>query len=319
MIRKIISYFLFILLLTGAGYVLLNHRSGTMKQDVSDFLPAATAGIDRFTISQAGERISISRSGNGWTLENGHRAKPEVVSFFFQTLQRFEIVAPAARSDRKELIQRLPEKGREVSFFAEDRLLKTFYIGYDSLGVKGTYIMDSHRNPYRVRVKGFNQINLEGFFSLETENWQVKNLLGYRAEQLATVSAEYPAHPAQNFSLTQHAPGVYTLSGSQPIPSELTDAGKITDYMQFFGEIQYTRVEMPARFLRPGPPDVRLQITLHDGGTSFDIYKFYPEKDKELADKNLALVVFLDRADTVVVKYSDLDPLLLTVSDFQKK
>jgi hypothetical protein len=76
---------------------------------------------------------------------------------------------------------------------------------------------------------------------------------------------------------------------------------------------------MPARFLRPGPPDVRLQITLHDGGTSFDIYKFYPEKDKELADKNLALVVFLDRADTVVVKYSDLDPLLLTVSDFQKK
>lgn len=84
MIRKIIPYLLFTLLLTGAGYVLLNRRSGTLKQDVSDFLPAAGAHIDRFTVSRAGESISVRRSGNGWILEDGHRAKPEVVQFFFK-------------------------------------------------------------------------------------------------------------------------------------------------------------------------------------------------------------------------------------------
>lgn len=227
-------------------------------------------------------------------------------------------MAPAARSDQKELIETLPVNGREVSFFEEGRLLKTFYIGYDSSGVKGTYIMDLHKNPYRVRLKGFDQANIEGFFNLEAENWQVRSLFGYRADQLATISAEYPKNPGQNFTLSQHAPGVYTLSGRQPVSADMTDVSKITDYLQFFSEIQYTRVQNPGRFMRPGPPDVMLRIELRQGGTSFEVYPFYPAKVTDKADKNLALVVFRDKADTVVVKYSDLDPLLLTVSDFKK-
>lgn len=315
--KRTTSYILLTLLLAGAGYVLLSRSSGTLKQDVSDFLPAAGAGIDKFTIRRAGESLTIRRSGEGWVLQDGHRVKPEMIQFFFQTLQRFEILSPASKSDHHRLQESLPASGREISFFGQNRLLKSFFIGYDSSGVKGTYIMDKHRNPYRIRLKGFDETDIEGFFSLQAENWQVRTLLGFRADELASVTAIYPRNPGQNFTLTQPVPGAYSLAGARVLPA---DSEKIGDYLQFFSEISYTRVNKASRFMRPGPPDAGLRCTLRHGeSTSFDIYPFYPETGGDLPDKNLAIVVLPATTDTVVVKYSDLDPLLLTLSDFQKK
>jgi hypothetical protein len=318
MIRKYMPHIFAVVLIATAVLVMLNRRGGTLRQDISDFLPAPEAAIDRFSISRTGEKIDLRDTPGGWMVNGESRAKPDVVTFFFETLRRLE-VAPVSRRDLDRLRNSLPVSGREVVFYEDGRKKASFFIGFDSTGVRGTYIMKRNGPPYRVTVKGYDQPNIEGFFSTRSENWQLQKLLGYQAASLSSVSVAYPQHPEQNFTLNQGPPGVYAVSGRQAA-NGATDLEKAGDYLNFFGEISYSRVKKPSAYMRAGQPDATLSIQpLQGNRITLDIYPFYTEGAAGATDKNLAVTVVREHTDTVIVKYSDLDPLLLTFSDFQKK
>ncbi len=318
MIRRYLPHILAAVLIVSALLVLLNRRGGTMRQDIADFLPPPEAEIDRFSISRSGETIELRNTPGGWMVNGESRARPDVVTFFFQTLRRLEL-APVSRRDLDRLRTMLPVAGREVVFYENGRKKASFFIGYDSVGVRGTYVMKHRGTPYRVTLKGYDQPNIEGFFSMRPENWQLQKLLGYQAATLSAVSVAYPMHPEHNFTLNQGPPGVYSVSGEATAAGN-TDLEQAADYLNFFGEISYSRVKRPSAYMRSGKPDATLSIQpLQGSRITLDIYPFYSEGAAGAADKNLAVTVVRERNDTVIVKYSDLDPLLLTFSDFQKK
>lgn len=318
MIRRYIPHILVLALIAAALLVLLSRRGGTLKQDISDFLPAPEVAIDRFTIGHAGTQVDLHKTPGGWMVNGESRARSEVVKFFFENLQRLE-VAPVSRRDLERLRSSLPVSGREVVFYENGRKKASFLIGYDSTGVKGTYIMHRRGTPYRVTMKGFDQQDIEGFFSMRAENWQIQKLLGYQAASLSQVSVEYPQQPDHDFTVTQVPPGVYAVSGKLDATGK-TDLEKAGDYLNFFGEIPYSRVKRPSAYLREGRPGAVLSIQpLQGSRITLEIFPFYAGGATGEADKNLAITVVREHADTVVVKFSDLDPLLLTFSDFQKK
>jgi hypothetical protein len=175
MLKHYLSYFFVIALLITAGMIMVRRSSGTLKQDIHDFIPPHLEEVDQVSISNKSQHILLRKVLNSWELQSNGKARSQVVDLFFTGLQRLEIVSPASKADRREISQDLENNGKLVSFFHHEKRLRTFYIGYDSIDVQGTYIMDVKRKlPYRLKLKGYAEVNLENLFSLKIETWQKK-------------------------------------------------------------------------------------------------------------------------------------------------
>jgi hypothetical protein len=175
MVKRFLPYLPVFALLIIALMIMLHRSSGTLKQDIHDFIPLYLEKVDLVSISHLSQQIVLRKVLNTWELQSHGQARCQVVDFFFTGLNSLEIVSPASRADRREISHNLETYGRMVSFFHHEKRLKTFYIGYDSLDVQGTYIMDVKRKlPYRVKLKGYADVNLENLFSLKIETWQKK-------------------------------------------------------------------------------------------------------------------------------------------------
>jgi|WetSurMetagenome_2_1015567.scaffolds.fasta_scaffold43173_3 hypothetical protein len=173
MLKRTLPYLIILLLLVLTGIILLNHRSGTLQQEISDFIPPDMAAVDQIMISRKNQEIILSKKLNSWELKSYGETKSGVVEFFISGLQRLEIVSPASKADRGQIRQNLVRSGSMVSFYHHDKKLMAFYVGYDSLGVQGTYIMDVRQKiPYRIKLKGFAEMNMENFFSPKAETWR---------------------------------------------------------------------------------------------------------------------------------------------------
>jgi hypothetical protein len=175
-LKRYVPWLVLVMLLSVVAVLMINKHSGTLKQDIRDFIPAKTTLVDRMTITKQDRQISLRKTGNRWVLQSGLEARPEVVDFFFSSLQRIEMISPASKADRMALVEFLKKEGRIVTLYHNNHRLREFYVGYYAHVVPGTYMMDiKHNIPYRIAINGFDQPDIEDLFSVKEETWQKNN------------------------------------------------------------------------------------------------------------------------------------------------
>lgn len=173
MFKSYLPYISVFVLLLIAGIIMINRNNGTLKQNMTDFIPAKMNRVDRVVIKGGNRHIILRKTQDTWELDSLGKARPNVVDIFFTGLNRLEIIAPASVTDRAGISQYLLDHGKQVSFYHHGKRMRSFTIGHDSLANPGTYIMDARQKfPYRVKLKGFAETNLENLFSLDADIWR---------------------------------------------------------------------------------------------------------------------------------------------------
>jgi hypothetical protein len=321
MSKRILPYLALFALAVIAGLLVLKKSHTSLSDDIRDFVPAALTTIDRIEIEQQGHRIFLERQEK-WIINSTLPAREEVVQLLLSSISRFEIIAPAPKAGRDELKDRLTKAGRKVTLIARKKVLREFYIGYDTLAVTGTYIFRKDgQTPYRIKIKGYEAVNIENLFSLQPGLWRENSIFGIDAASIAKISVQYPDNPGLSFSISRSG-NSFDLSDVSETHVYNPNLEEIQDYLRFFGTIEFrfpdqslknhlSRVQQFA--------DINLMLTSNqkEGLTAYPLLHEVTGPGKE--DKNWFIALLKPSKDTVLIRYTDIDPLLRKLDDFQKK
>jgi len=313
-----------VVMLTAILVVLSTNKRRTMHVDITDFIPAGILLTDKIEFAQHDALLILEKGGNSWKVNGSSVARNDLVELFLTTLQRTEIVSPASKTVRKHLSEVIVSNGRYVKFYSNNRLTRSFYVYFDSLGISGTYMMKPDDNmPYMVKLKGFSEQNIENLFALHAAIWRENAIFGFDPDDILEIEVQYPVEPDKSFKIIQTSGGDLSLSDlMQTLPTESINRQEIADYLSFFGKISFRPVLVSPNVL-PASEIPFFQIGVRDnkgGESTMKAFRIFSSPgNREIYDKNRFFAVINHDRDTVLINYADADPVMRELGDFQKK
>jgi hypothetical protein len=322
MIRKHPYIFFFFIVVMAVFVVLVIRRNGNWQQRSIGFVPPDVSSIDSVRVTCQKASLILGKSGEDWKINHHEPAKKEKVELLLSSLQRIEIVSPTARMIRDAISDSLLLHGKHISIFSGGKLVRSMYVYYDSLHIPGTYMMlERSKDPFMVKLKGYETVNIENLFSPVRNNWIDHSLFGYNPEQLAFISVFYPGAPDASFTIDIGKVKV-TLSNKNGIVDETKiNMQEIKDYLHFFGKISYIiPVESSGPFMEDNPFAMLLIRDINQDQFQLNAFrKYISGQNRKEFDSNLCFAVLNRDRDTILLRYTDIDPLLRHLDDFQKK
>ena len=319
--RKYYSLVAFFLLLVTALIIFLTRRDGTLAERHSNFIPADVSTIDRIVISRGEDTIALEEEGQKWTLNEVSVVREDRLEFLLASLARLEIVSPVSRLLEKEVIEHLMAYGKRVQLYVQGKLDKDFLVCYDTTAIAGTYMMlERSEIPYMVRLKGYSGLNIENIFSVNLKSWKENVLFDLVPAEIREIIVEYPDEPFKSFRIFRSNDEKLVLSDlSTIIPDERTDVQEISDYLYFFNSIRFEFVTgtIPESILSGTPFAVLHISTLSNQIIHLKAYRL-PASSDSPDEYSIKQFIGLANQDTVVLNYTDMDPIFRQLKDFQK-
>lgn len=213
--RKTIVYIVILGILGfGVWYFLFNDKS-VFGEDEAGFTISNVADIDRiFLANQKGDSISLQRNGDSWLLNNKHIASVRMVETLLQTFKEQYAAYPVPDNAHNNVVKSLAGSGIKVEVYDRNgRKIKTFYVGGQALGNKGTYmLMEGAKRPYVVQLPAY-QGYVTPRYSTEYAAWRNRNVVNLTPDQLASVSVQYtfPDELLNSFTMVRADGGKFAI------------------------------------------------------------------------------------------------------------
>jgi len=324
--KKYIAGILFIALAGITAWVLLNRNVQSARTDLKDLVPPNASLIDHFILARNGEQLEIELVNGTWIVNGTDPARTDLVTVLMAALRRFEIVMPVPERYRDQITDRLVNSGTHVTLNSSGKTIRSFFIRYDTLGGSGTYAMSDlarKKMPRRIRIKGSPVDNLEVLFSTNKTAWLSQVLFGFSPSELLSVRVTYPGEPQHSYAIEINAQGTISLSEADGTKVDKSaDSLALNDYLSFFSGVAYAKASEKLN-LDEKDLFVYLKIGLV-GNRKLEMkgYRYYLLPDGKVSamqDKNRFIALLYPGGDTVLLSYPDLDPVLRSLADFQKK
>lgn len=322
--RKYLPVFTLVLLAAAVALVLLSRRNSTLPEGIKTFIPPDIGKIDRICITQQQQQLVLEKTEQGWTIPQRGPVQPERIAFMLAGMSKMERIAPVSNLYRDEIARDLVEKGRRIEIYQRGRLVRSFFMDYDSLKVKGTSLVKNASGiPVMVKLRGYPAMNLMELFSTEVSDYVENSILGYGPAQILEITLLYPGKLGHSFSIEKIGPDKLVLTRPDN-PQMILDADpqELSDYLHFFAPVYCD----PNTTVRPGDfasqqPFAILTVRIEDGvGTDLQAYaRRSLSGESRDVDRNFYIAILAGGKDTVLIRYSDTDPLFRLAGDFQKK
>jgi len=139
------------------SYYFFTSDNRTIKGELRDFAIEDTALVDRiFLADKQGHKALLERQASGvWTVGE-YQARPQAVRDLLFTLNKMVVKAPVAKSMQPKVLKDLSGIGqRKIEIYAGKQLLKTIYVGIETMDKMGTYMMiEGSSVPFEVHIPG---------------------------------------------------------------------------------------------------------------------------------------------------------------------
>ncbi len=322
--NKFSGYFVFLLILTAAVVILFSRKDGTLMKKNIDFAPENSSAINRIEISKDDEVILLERNNSQWMLNGIAAARNERIQFLLESLERIEIVSPASKMVQDSVIAHLISYGKYVQLSGRGNTDKHFYIYFDTTGVAGTYMMTEKSGiPYMVRLKGYSGNNIENIFSLNFKSWQENILFNFTPDEIREVMVEYPAETEHSFRICRdESDGIVLSDHISEWPKEKTNVQEIQDYLYFFINVrfQYPEKRIPDHVFSAQPFAKLSLIAGADRKINLEAFHLPASNGGSVNhDLNRFVALINNEQDTIILNYTDMDPIFRQIEDFQKK
>lgn len=339
-----------IILAPAAIWFLTQNNNSTLNEGESDFAISDTATVTKiFIADKKTNSIILSRTFDGWLLNNKFNTNTRVVNLLLETMTRIKVKAPVPKIGRNNVIKRMASIGIKVEvyqkayrinifdkykFFPYEKLAKVYYVGDVTPDNLGTYMLiEGAEHPYIVHIPGFRGF-LTPRYSPLSDDWKSHQVFHHTLSDIASVSLEFNDRPEESFRVDiSKSDGSYNLI--KLIDNSTIgryDTLRLLNFLTSFNDLRYesrlNNLLSPVRIDSITQSQPLFEITLIDNENETTYVKAFiksalAEKIKEDAyfklipdDRDRFHALINDGEDFVLMQYYVFDKVIYPLSYF---
>ena len=178
-------------------------RKSTLEKLDLNFSVSDTASIDRILIERVnGKAADLRRMKEGyWMLNGKYKAAPVLMDVLLTTVRNVEMLRPLSRNEALTAIESFEKRGKKVTIFVNGEAYKSYQLGDDAPGNRGTYVRLEGGDPYVAYLRSFNGF-LSPRYDVSENEWRDRLLFSCPAEKIRMLKLIYAKMPAENLQLS---------------------------------------------------------------------------------------------------------------------
>ncbi len=317
--------FILIILLLIASYLIFVGRPGMFKGMDNEFAIRDTASIRLIEIRSSDHIIILERQEGQWVINRQFTASSRRVKGLLTLISRLKINSVVPVSIKDEIMNRLENEGKRLMIMTGRRNPYITFMYHDTVYTNATYMMAEHSDHiFRIEVPGFRNRNIAGLFVDEINYWRDHKLFHLKPNEFISISLADRKNPENSFHLIINDPGnyeLYTNPDSNKIPDPDTEA--IEQYLGYFTSVSFEQFLSSNDYdagISFRDEDAGMIITVRDSRNNNDeviTFTRYVKNRKGIPEPDLnRLYAVMNKTDTVLVKYVELDPVMKEIGYF---
>lgn len=327
--RPLIYIVLLVVLAAIALFLYMQDQQSTLDAGFTNFGVKNTGKIDSIRLSQGDQSVHLQRRNNKWYVNGQTYAREKAVRQFFNLLEDLQVEAPATESNRDELISQIRENPVEVSIYQGGQRIRDYLVEEHPAREGPTYMMMSEsRRPFLMSLPGF-QGDLASLFRVEPEYWRDRTLFDYSGLDLKAIEVVYPSRASASFMLTYSNDQFRLKSLEEKRFLEDFSSNKAARYFSYFGNVRFHSVMTDKHrlldSLRQSQPYCTIRLADVDGNQRKLLT--YRKKSSGTQDAfgqqsrwdlNYLYGRYEHSGEILLIKYTEIDPLLKEINYFRK-
>lgn len=157
---------------------------------------------------RADATYTLTRDKDGWLINNQYRARMSSVTPLLDALSQVSVRYIPSDKAHANVMENID--GTWIHAEIYDRAgnkMKAYRIGGVTPDERGTYmIMDGSKQPFVVHLPAWDGA-IRTRFALEVNEWRDRRFMNLKADDIASLSVEYPQQKSQSFSLERTGSG----------------------------------------------------------------------------------------------------------------
>lgn len=244
------------LLILIAVVLLWNNRYlTTLRGDAYDFTVRDTASVTRlFFADKSGNQVLLSRTEEGWKVNEKYDAQPQMVDNMLYTLDKMRIKMPVSLASHDNVITRMAGTNTKVEIyqivprinlfnkiklFPHEKLTKVFYIGDVTQDNSGTYVLkEGADKAYIVHLHGFRGF-ISSRFSANQEDWRDHKILSHDISEIASLKLEFNNDPDNSFVINEKGRYAYEMKRLKDNSNVEIDTIRVLNLLTSFSNVRF--------------------------------------------------------------------------------
>ena len=244
------------ILIIVAVVLLWNNRYLTsLRGEAYDFTVRDTASVTRlFFADKSGNQVLISRTEEGWKVNEKYDAQPTMVNNMLQTLNKMRIKMPVSLASHNNVIKRMAGTNTKVEvyqivprinlfnkikLFPHEKLTKVFYIGDVTQDNSGTYVLkEGADKAYIVHLHGFRGF-ISSRFSANQEDWRDHKIISNDINEIASVKLEFNNEPKNSFIINEKGRFTYEMKRLHDDSNIDFDTIRVLNLLTSFNDVRF--------------------------------------------------------------------------------
>ena len=244
------------ILIIVAVVLLWNNRYLTsLRGEAYDFTVRDTASVTRlFFADKSGNQVLLSRTEEGWKVNEKYDAQPTMVNNMLQTLDKMRIKMPVSLASHNNVITRMAGTNTKVEvyqivprinlfnkikLFPHEKLTKVFYIGDVTQDNSGTYVLkEGADKAYIVHLHGFRGF-ISSRFSANQEDWRDHKIISNDISEIASVKLEFNNEPKNSFIINEKGRFTYEMKRLHDDSNIDFDTIRVLNLLTSFNDVRF--------------------------------------------------------------------------------
>lgn len=252
--------------------------------------------------------IHLSRSKNGWLLNERRKASQHVVNNLLSVLKNVEIDYIPPKAQYHKVMRDIANQGVKVAVYdKKGKVLAEYTVGKNTTSEGGTFYLNKGANqPYVMRVPAVSG-GVNVYFTMNTLDFRDMSIMEVKSEQISRVTLDYKRDRRSSFVIENEGDLLKIDPLVKGADSEVKQNEKILQaYL-----LEYKKIG--AEFVRTGDPSMdslrhimpfaELKLEMKNGKEIG--YSFYPDEQVYDADNIFRTVEDLKTTDRHFVFASD--------------
>lgn len=329
--NKLIYLFFGVVVVIAIIIFVTNHK-GTIKKELRDFAYEDTASVNKiFLADKNNNTILLERQDNVWFVNKKYVARKDAIKLLLETIASIDVKSPVPQPALPRITKLLATKSVKVEIYANDKRVKTYFVGDATPDDLGTYmILENSKVPFVMYKPGFNGYLTVRYF-IDENDWRDVSLFPIPINKLYSVNVRAIGGQNLSFTIVRKSPYDYQLLDAQNKPVTGYDTLALKEYAAdaIRAKAQSWEIYIPKErvdSIKHAVPFVQITLKSIDGKSyNLKLYR-HPNINSSTNDKAELLPYDPDimyglsnDKDITICQYFVFDPLLVPMDIFLKK
>ena len=239
--KNIIIILVFVLSLGGALAVFFSRSSGTIKPELKNFAVEDTSDVDKiFLADKSSHQVLLTKENNDWKVNGKYYARIDMIDNLMDVIRRITVRSIVAKAAQENIIKRMAAGSIKVEIYKKGELFKVYYVGSGTQDNMGSFmLLENSSAPFICFLPGHHGTVTNFYMPLENE-WRDRAIFRYGFQDMKSVTVEYPADPANDFTIDIESDNSLRLrSGVTGSYFPSFDTSKVKAYLLEFKNVAF--------------------------------------------------------------------------------